>query len=714
MATSTGFEDLGGAPAGTIRRDDKPGTGFEDIPTAAPQQRAPASVVDRVNAGAAGFNSGVAGMLGLPVDTAANVLDLGKAGAEAAYMALKGEAPPVSWDPSRNRSNVPLSGDWWRAHLGSAASLPRPDDTASRYLYAGGSVIPAAALGGATSADSLAAALVNTGKGTAGALPSVAAGQFVSDAKPFKSDAANSTAALTAQLLAGMAPSAAGAATRGLIRGSDPAAMASNVDAFRSLGAEPTLGQASGTRRTQFLESALAKVPGGAGVVQKAAEEQAENLGHGVDNLTTALSPGGASPERAGRAIRQGISGEGGFADRFRQTSNGLFNQVDQYIPANQPVQVNTTLKALNDIAAPLPGAPATSAALVNPKVAQIRQAVMSDLGANGTSLPYAAISGVRSQVGDLLAGGSLISDIPTGQLKRLYGALSSDMTQAAQDAGPAAAQAFSRASNYYSAGLKRMDVLDFTVDKAGGPEAVFNAALSGTKDGATRLRAVMQSLDADQQKAVSATVIKRMGNATPSQQNAAGDVFSPESFLTNWNRMSPEAKSALFDRFGPDFRNQVDNIAQVGSNLRSGSKVFQNRSGTAGAEAQTGMLGHVLESAIGAGAIVGGHGAGISTPHLIVGAGAVPLAAYGAAKATTSPGVVDWAARSTQPGAGAQASLISAPTNSVDQRHQRLANAWSQASQNQAATEAPRAGTYRLAEALKAVQNRNGSGSTP
>ncbi len=72
-------------------------------------------------------------------------------------------------------------------------------------------------------------------------------------------------------------------------------------------------------------------------------------------------------------------------------------------------------------------------------------------------------------------------------------------------------------------------------VEKNGGPEKVFQAAMSGTKDGATTLRAVMRSLPEDGQKAVSAAVIKRMGLANPGAQNAAGDAFSPNTFLTNW-----------------------------------------------------------------------------------------------------------------------------------------------------------------------------------
>jgi hypothetical protein len=268
------------------------------------------------------------------------------------------------------------------------------------------------------------------------------------------------------------------------------------------------------------------------------------------------------------------------------------------------------------------------------------------------------------------------VSDIPRAQVKQLYGGLSDDLRGAAQAAGPDAVQAFSRASNYYRAGMGRMDVLSDVLDKNGGPEQVFNGAISGTKDGATRLRSVMQSLQPEQQQVVASTVFKRMGQATAGNQNAAGDVFSPETFLTNYNKMSPEAKSALFDRV-PGLREQADNLADVAENLREGSRVFKNASGTAGGENQSEIFKHLVS--LGAGAVMG-HGGG--SPGAIAGAGAalvgVPSSAYMLSKALTNPNTVNWAARPAL-GSSAQAASLSgwpATMNSNDRDRQRLVNA--------------------------------------
>ncbi len=229
-------------------------------------------------------------------------------------------------------------------------------------------------------------------------------------------------------------------------------------------------------------------------------------------------------------------------------------------------------------------------------------------------NLPYAAVKHIRSMIGDQLSDFQLTSDVPRSKLNALYGALSDDMKQAAQNSGPQAQAAWNKANEFYKSGQDRIDTLQRVVNQNGGPEAVFNSAMAGTKDGATTLNSVMNSLSPADQKMVSAAVINRLGKATPGQQNAAGDEFSMGSFLTNWNKLSPQAKSTLFDRYGPSFSKDMDSIANVASNVRSGSRYLANPSGTAASAAQIGTVGAFITSALtghplGAGAIAAGTG---------------------------------------------------------------------------------------------------------
>jgi hypothetical protein len=207
------------------------------------------------------------------------------------------------------------------------------------------------------------------------------------------------------------------------------------------------------------------------------------------------------------------------------------------------------------------------------------------------------------------------------------------------------------------------MDALSDVIDRNGGPEKVFGAAMSGTKDGATTLRAVMQSLSPDQQQVVAATVFKRMGQATAGNQNAAGDTFSPESFLTRYNQMSTEAKSALFDRV-PGLQEQAENMADVAENLRKSSSVFKNASGTAAAEQQT----HTMRDLL-VGSLIGGEGGhALLGPHGVALA-AAPLAANVMARGMVSPTAVDWAARPALGSTSQIASGLSIPASDAERR---------------------------------------------
>jgi hypothetical protein len=239
---------------------------------------------------------------------------------------------------------------------------------------------------------------------------------------------------------------------------------------------------------------------------------------------------------------------------------------------------------------------------------------------------------------------------------------LSTDLEGAAKNAGTDAATAFNRANTFTRAGMKRLEVLDSVVDKAGGPESVFRAATSGTKEGATTLRAVMQSLPEDARKTVSATVLRRLGRATAGKQDDLGEKFSTETFLTNWNTLSPQAKAVLFDRYGPTFRSDMDAIAMVASNLRDGSKVFVNPSGTGQAVAQTSAgVAFITTLATGNAGAAAGIASGVA-------------AANGGARLMTNPRVVKWLAQTTRAPRSAIPALLAQAGKSDDQDLRELA----------------------------------------
>ncbi|HXI15516.1 MAG TPA: hypothetical protein VNM48_04020 [Chloroflexota bacterium] len=450
-------------------------------------------------------------------------------------------------------------------------------------------------------------------------------------------------AQLTAALAGGLTPGAvnglAAMSVRGALRGGEAGRqrMEQGIRDFKSVGADASVGQATGNRRTQAVESMLAGGPTSAPVMTRAAENQASQIGAGLRDRADTFFPN-ASAERAGRAIEKGVEVSSRNIGAMRKA---LYWQADQHIPDTTRLPLNSTQQALAKLTTPAVGAESTTAQMVNPKIAALAKAVGEDvLAAKATGsggLPYASVKEIRSRIGEELSDFSLTTDKPTAEYKALYRALSQDMEDAARKQGPDAMQAVRRANNYFKASADRLTQLERVVDKNGGPERVYNAAMAGTQDGGTTLRSVMQSLPKEGQQALTGAVIKRMGLATNGNQDAAGEVFSAQTFLTNWNKVSPEAKRALFDRHGPGFAANMDKIARVSERIRTGSKVFANPSGSAK------LGGALLYAGSLAGALLTGQ-VGAFTVGATGGA-----AAYGLASAMTNPKFVAWLARTTE-----------------------------------------------------------------
>lgn len=398
-------------------------------------------------------------------------------------------------------------------------------------------------------------------------------------------------------------------ALRGAARGGEPGRvrMEQRLQAFNDAGVEPTAGQAAGTRRMQALDSTLSKIPGSAGVYARRADDEAAAMGQRVGQIADALATN-ADPVAAGMAIRSGLQS---FRDRFKETQGRLYGALDMFIGPRKPVDVSNTKQALATLNADIEGAPALSAWFKNNRIEGIEAALRSDTGGRpatsspilradgspfsipGTAatdrLPYEALKKLRALVGNEITDSGLSSDVPRSKWKALYGALTTDMEGAAKASGPQAEQAFTRANEHTRAGIARMEA---HLDSIAGRDAVehmYQATVGDAKNGPTRLAAVFRSLEPDERKVVQAAFIRRMGEALPGRQDAGGDVFSAETFLSNWNRLDPRAKQMMFAGQDGQLAKDLDAVARSAAMMREGSKVFANPSGTGQAIAAAG-----------------------------------------------------------------------------------------------------------------------------
>lgn len=427
------------------------------------------------------------------------------------------------------------------------------------------------------------------------------------------------------------------AMVRGIIRGGETGrrSMQEAITDLAGADAVPTLGQASELPQAKILENLVGKVPGATSRLKRAVTQQADKVQGMLTRTAEGLAGrniGRIDPMAAGVEVQRGIKN---FTVQFQGKSDELFGKLRKLLPGDRRVAVGNTAQALDELTALIPGAEATSAAFVNPKVKAIAEALQTDVGATG-QLPVEALFKLRSTVGRALGDAGLVSDLPRAELKRLYAALSSDIEAAAKAGGEQTHQAFKRANAYYRAGNQRIETALEPLAAKAVPEKVFQALETGGKLGATQLRTLRRSLSKDQWEIVAATAVKNLGKATPGAQDAAGEVFSFETYLTRWNQLDNAAKDALFGGVGT-IKTDLEKIARHAQRVRESSRALFGTSGTA--ENLAGMA--AVSGA--AGALVTGN---FGTLALIA---APMVGANGLARLMTNPSTIKWLAESTK-----------------------------------------------------------------
>jgi len=463
----------------------------------------------------------------------------------------------------------------------------------------------------------------------------------------------------------------------------DAQRIASNIQTFEDLGTTPSVGQATETRAARVIESGGARMPGSAGVLIKKGHEQAKAIQGAVEKAASELAPK-TSAITTGRSIEKAITGEGGFINWFKAKQNQLYGKLDDVMPKKTMVDVSRTRDIINKLNQDIEHAPHLSQWFKNAKIEGLKKSMEADLALERTytpsqlksakdaatsasemnallgegKLPYEAIKKLRTLVGQEIDNNSLLSEIPRSKWKALYAAISEDLGDAAKQAGPRATKAWETANRFTKAGLNRIDMLE-TVTNKQVPEDVFNAAISGTREGATRLHAVLNSVPEKVRGEVTANVLRRMGTAIPSAQDDLGSAWSTETFLTNWNKLSPAAKTALFGsdkvpRYNREFRKSLDTVAKAAANLREGSRVFANPSGTSQAlTLQNTVFGAIMAFVTGNVGTAAGIGAGVGLANL-------------GARLMTNPRFVKWLSRTIKMPLSARANAITSLANSA------------------------------------------------
>jgi len=319
------------------------------------------------------------------------------------------------------------------------------------------------------------------------------------------------------------------------------------------LGVLPSAGmQGSGAA---MLEAGFEVSPFSTAQIQRGTERVVSEI---KDTAADVAQKAGVSTsqELAGEALQRGAKK---FVSNFAQKSETLYNQLDKFIKQDDLIIAPNTTEALREI---------VLFAGDNPVIAQEIglgrfQKLLSALGEQGvdSAVPYQLVKELRTTFGEAIGNISgPLADMSQGKIKRLYGTLSKDLEEAAKTGGPEAYKAWKRANDFYRGGSKRIDETLSKVTGADGGTAAYrrieNLLLEGNvKQSTNQIMQLKKSLPTDDFNTFKSTLISRLGRAKPGAQSAEGDLFSPATFLTNYNRMSPTSRKVVFGGLDPELK---------------------------------------------------------------------------------------------------------------------------------------------------------------
>lgn len=443
----------------------------------------------------------------------------------------------------------------------------------------------------------------------------------------------NAVALPAADLVARGARAVGGAVSRAMGPRTGPAA----VQDFLQAGVTPSAGAVTGNRGVQLFEATLEASPGGAAPMQAMREGQAQQLGGAVERTAQQLGRR-ADPADVGGIVREGAANA---ADRFTARQEQLYNRAYNMVGAGTPAPVAAVQRLQGEIAAELAQAPEARAGVLGPVLQRVER-ILADAQANGGAVPFETLRAIRTDLGRELNPRNPAQAVPSATvqyLERLYGSLSEDMLGAARAVSPQAENAIRLADRYTR--MQRTQNLP-ALEKVlaqGTDEQVYRLVFpqNGRPDPQALAR-LRRNLSPEEWGAVSATVLDRMG--MPTAGVAAGETFSVNTFLTNWNRLNqngPGARNVLFGGPNAQLAGELDNLVRVAQRLRDANSM-RNWSGTA------------RVAGMGAGALAAGQDVTEGDWKGLATLGALGIVAprY-AAQMMTNPATVRWLAGATQ-----------------------------------------------------------------
>ena len=315
--------------------------------------------------------------------------------------------------------------------------------------------------------------------------------------------------------------------------------------------------------------------------LQDAAERAVTQAAERVGELASTV--GTASREGAGQGIQEGVRAF--KTEGIPAIEAEVFRPINAAIPKDAKFEAATTAQALAEIRGRL----GQSSGSLAGEAARIQRAMEE----KGGRLTFQALQDLRSSLGaemrDALNRQGYDDFVPS----RLYATLSNDLRDAAASVGGKdLAGAWDAANATTRDAWRQFKELQPLGRESGAPNSVFEQFYSLAMDrrgNAGKLAQIRKTIGKENWNDAVSTVVDRMGRNS-------NEGFSMQFFVNAYEKMSPQAKSILFDT--PELKGAISDLATSFKALQ-GIERFKSRSHSANPMATAGMAGGAAGGAL-------------------------------------------------------------------------------------------------------------------
>jgi hypothetical protein len=336
-------------------------------------------------------------------------------------------------------------------------------------------------------------------------------------------------------------------------------AIAKRVEDMRAIGIEPTVGMATGGRRAANLEHALIDTRNGH-VIQDAIDQAYGKQGAEFDRIVHGISDAPASIAEAGEAIRRQTQMA---KEATKARTNELYKAAGEKITS--PATIDATTDFLKRIEAERAGFNSFDKLTKTKATDRAYEAAAALVSDAQNGMTFDQLKEARTIIGGLAEEET--DKLTKARLNDLYHSIGADMQSTAYASSPEAQQAFNKANNQFRRSVSANQFGDKSVAaeilNKKDTDQLFGWATANVKNGGNRIAQTRRIIERSEggKEAWDQTVAgftERLGLAS-------NDEFDPGAFMRNWNKVSGEAKDAMFKGTkNAQYRKDLDRLAGI------------------------------------------------------------------------------------------------------------------------------------------------------